>query len=106
MIDNFTTELMKRLIQSTVPKIGFIVSFLVFVFLNYDSYSWNRRTWTCLDCGWQAGFPFPLYEVGGIVSYENIIWMGLIADLAFAVTISLWVGVLFRFIATKRAPQL
>ncbi len=96
---------MKRLIKNTAFELGFVASILVFVLLNYHSYSWNRTTWTCLDCGWQAGFPFRWYEVGGFVSYEEIIWIGLIADVAFAVTVSLWIGVLFRFLATMLAPQ-
>jgi hypothetical protein len=57
-----------------------------------------------MDCGWRFGFPFPFYEYGGFVSYEEIQWLGLSGDIASALVVSLWIGILFKFVWDKLTP--
>lgn len=58
-----------------------------------------------MDCGWQFGFPFPFYEYGGFVSYEEVLWLGLFGDIAFVLVVALLSGVLIKFLWNRSAPQ-
>ena len=90
-----------RPIQSRAFRLGFILGILACVILNYLSYLDNVCPDTIDDCGWRFGVPVPLYAEGGFVSYQEIIFLGLITDVFFAVTASALVGLLFRFVGSK-----
>ncbi len=91
-------------LQSEAFRLGFVLGIIVCVLLNVYSYLVNQCSPTIDDCGWTFGFPVPLYLEGGFVSFQEIIWLGLITDIFFAVTASIIVGLVFRFIASNRAP--
>lgn len=72
--------------------IGLVLAVPLFVVLQYLSYLRNEGGTTCLDCSWRFGFPFPLYEYGGFVSYESPFWLGFFGDVAFAFVVGLCLG--------------
>ncbi len=87
---------MKHLRQHIALRIGFALSILILIVLQYVSYLRNNPGVGCMDCGWRFGFPIPFYEYGGFVSYEKVLWLGLFGDIAFAVVVALWSGVLIQ----------
>lgn len=96
---------MKLLIQHIGFRIGFAASILLFILLQYVNYFHNRPSIRCMDCGWQFGFPFRFYEYGGFVSYEEVLWLGLFGDIAFALVVAFLSGVLIKFLWNRTAPQ-
>ncbi len=81
--------------------IGVTCGLLICSFFNYYSYLHNVCSEGIDDCGWRFGFPVEFYEKGGFVGFEKIIWVGLIADICFAITLSFLIGVLFASFWSK-----
>ncbi len=92
---------MKTIIRNKIFYLGFIVGVAIVSISNYTSYAHNVCSAGLDDCGWSFGFPFPMYSVGGFVSYKDINWLGLIADILFTLTISHYLSLLFKFVAFK-----
>ncbi len=80
---------------SNAFKLGFGITGLALLILNYLSYARSRSV-TCLDCGTVSGFPFPFYQTGGFVSFEEIVWIGLIGNVFFAIVAGLLCGYIFH----------
>ena len=98
--------MIRRFLNDKLPEvIGLTLSFLAMGLLNYLSYVLERSSGACLDCGWGFGFPLPLYREGGFISYEEMIWIGLLADVAFTLMLGLLLGAIFRVIADKLKQQ-
>jgi hypothetical protein len=100
-----TERIMSSLIRSKIFCVRFTFGILTCFFLNYYSYPQNRGTANIFDCGWKFGFPFPLYMEGGFVSWQQVIWLGLISDILIAVTASLLVGLLFLLVKSRMMKQ-
>jgi hypothetical protein len=96
---------MRKLISNTAFKVGFVAAILIFIFLNYLSFVSNECSEWIDDCGWSFGFPFNLYMEGGFISFKEILWLGLIADIFIAITFSFALGLVFRFVWSKIAPR-
>lgn len=96
---------MKQAFQRITFRIGFAISILIFILLQYVSYVRNKPGEWCLDCGWSFGVPFAFYEYGGFVSYEAVLWFGLLGDIAFVFVVAPWIGVLANFVWNKSTPQ-
>ena len=86
--------------------IGFTCGLLICSFLNYYSYLRNVCPEGIDDCGWRFGFPIDFYERGGFVGFEKIIWLGVISDIGFAITLSFLIGFVFTSVGQKiKRPQ-
>ena len=92
--------------QKIVFGAGCAVGVLICVGLNWLSYVSNNCDYT-IDCGWTSGFPLDMYLVGGWVGVRRILWLGLFADILFAVVVGFLLGSVFRRVWSKIAtPQL
>lgn len=94
------------MLQGTAFRIGFAISTLIFLVLQCVSYLRNYPGAGCFDCGWRFGFPFAFYQYGGFISYQEVLWLGFVGDLAFVLVIALWGGVFTHFIWKRRATQI
>ncbi len=81
--------------------VGFTCGILIVGFLNYYSYLLNICSEGIDDCGWRFGFPIHFYEKGGFVGFTKIIWLGLISDVFFALTLGFLIGFLFMSVSRK-----
>lgn len=71
------------------------------LFIAANTWSWARhRIWpTCCDQEVTIGFPVPFHISGGIAGMSNFYLLGLLLDIAIALTISVtltWVVLLVR----------
>lgn len=87
-----------------VPKnkefiIGFLITSAAFLAINYRDYitvdEWCKRV---ADCGWSFGFPFDLYTAGTIFHFDDVLWLGLFADIVIALTVSIAIGLFASFL--------
>ena len=69
--------------------IAVLTVFALFAVMNYLSFS---RSIGCADCLISYGFPLPLYEEGGFITIERMLWSGLVADLYLALSLGLLLG--------------
>ena len=82
---------------------AFIVGFGcgLFPFIGANIYSYHRLSqWiyspTCNDCGGAFGFPMKMFAYIGFFSHWYVLWGGLAANLAIALSAGLAVGLLCR----------
>jgi hypothetical protein len=78
-------------ICARVFHLGLLSSFFVFGWANYDSYS-HMYEGSCSDCFVYFGYPFELYEAGGFIGGQGILWLGLLADVSIALTTGICFG--------------
>jgi hypothetical protein len=98
---NLIQNNVKNLVQNKGFNLGFTLGFFVCIFFNYFSYLHNVCSDGIDDCGWSFGFPVHLYMEGGFISSKKIIWLGMFTDILFALTFSLLVGLVFKFVSSK-----
>ncbi len=98
---------MKHLIQSRAFVSGFALGIVLCGVLNYWTYLNQWCSENIYDCYWFVGFPTPfLYGQGGYMVVEGFIWLGVITDIFFAITASVFTGWVFWFVNSKtRTPQ-
>jgi len=92
---------MKSIVQSKTFCLGFTLGILIFIIFNYVNYLHNVCSNTIDDCGWSFGFPVHFYSEGGFFTFREIIWIGLIIDILFALISSLLIGLVFNYIWSK-----
>ena len=85
-------------IQSNAFRTGFLIGIIGCVLLNYYSFLANQCPVHISDCGSYFGFPVKSYS---FVYYQETIWLGLVADIFFAVTAGFLLGLVFRFVRSK-----
>ena len=100
---------MKKLIQSKMFIFGFVLGVLALTAINYQSYLSNRGS--ILGKPYSFGYPFDLYvEKGysyelylknGFTNSSEILYLGLIVDIFFALFCSFFVGLAFKFVWSK-----
>ena len=86
--------------------IGSVLGLLIAVGLNYLSYLRASCPATIDECGFRFGFPVPFFVRGGFVGYQYIDWINLSVDITFVVGLSVIVGLLTRWLASKKAVSL
>lgn len=84
---------------------GIIVGILFFVIADVYSYQANHLTTICFDCYESYGFPFARYESGTILHLDQILWVGVIANISIALFSSFIVGLIFTFIQSKMSAK-
>lgn len=91
---------MSNLFQSRPFNVGILCGLVLLAAVNYYSYLISGKSQTSHSVQ-KFGFPFTVYEYGGSVTFERILWFGLIADILIAVIFSLIVGLIFKLIGVK-----
>lgn len=92
--------------KKTKPFVaGSICGALLFLAINICTYdnglrgtgsSTGESATECFDCLKQVGWPFRLYQSGGILHVDKILWVGLIADTLIATLIIIAMGLLIK----------
>lgn len=77
--------------QSKPFRIGFLVGLLIFVAVNFFGYYRMRGQPVLTDASVGFGFPVQLYASSGFGG-DNILWLGLIADVLIAACASILLG--------------
>lgn len=72
---------------------GFLAGVILLVAINLYSYS-QMGDYEIADFYYEFGWPFPLYQAGGILHLELINWCGLIADTSVAIFAGVALGVI------------
>jgi hypothetical protein len=94
---------MKHLIRTRVFVIGFVIGIILCGLLNYWTHLHDPCNENIYDCYWFVGFPAPFLRVqGGYTVIDGFIWLGLITDISFAITASVFVGWVFWFVDQRR----
>src|SRR5689334_3303446 len=92
---------MSEFLRNRTFNLGFLTGLIAICLLNYFSYLQNRVGVRCADCGWRFGFPFDLYQKGGFISFEEILWLGLIGNILTGFIFSFSIGLIFKFVRGK-----
>lgn len=96
---------MSKLFQNRPFNIGFLFGLVLLALINYFSYL-NLDSPKTSHSLHSFGFPFAVYEYGGFITIEQILWFGLIADILIAIIFSFAIGLIFKFVwerfTTKR----
>ena len=92
-----------RAIRDGAFHLGFVITLLVFRWLDYES-SFNVNRW-CDDCFIYSGFPFNRQRSGGFADPSIILWPGFIADVAIAVFASVCIGLVFKRVLCLAIPN-
>ena len=71
--------------------LGCAASFALLVVANYHSYT-RMLSSTCDDCYISFGFPFRVWVEGGFVGITQIVWSGVVANIAIAICAGLVSG--------------
>ena len=92
--------------KKTKPFVaGSICGALLFLAINICTYdnglrgtgsSTGESATECFDCLKQVGWPFRLYQSGGILHVDKILWVGLIADTLIATLVIIAMGLLIK----------
>jgi hypothetical protein len=91
---------MKTILQKKAFIISFLTGMLFFIAINF--YYFNKMFWQpCFDCTKSFGIPFLLYESKGIWHIEQILWLGLLADVLVAVACSIVFGIGISFVKAR-----
>lgn len=98
---------MKHLIRSCAFVLGFTIGIILCGLLNYWTYLNNWCNENIYDCYWFVGFPTPFVTgQGGYMVVDEFIWLGVITDIFFAITASVFVGWVFWFVKSRTGtPQ-
>lgn len=98
---------MEHPIRSRAFILGFITGIILCGFLNYYTYLSNWCTSAeIFDCYIYVGFPVPFgVWQSGFLTFDGFIWLGVVVDIFFAVTGSVIVGLIFRYLASKIRNQ-
>lgn len=82
--------------------ISSLAVFIAFIAANY--YSYIRMGYGfCDDCFITFGFPFEIWGEGGFVTVRTILWSGLIANVAIAISASILLGWALKRILSRRS---
>ncbi len=92
---------MSKFFRETTFNIGFTIGILLFIGLNF--YSLDANYGGCIDCFGESGFPFSWMDRGWFL--QRILWFGLIVDILITIISSFILGLVFRFVWLKIAPQ-
>ena len=88
---------MKKRTSNIAFHLGFWSGILLFIGLNFYSLAANYGG--CMDCYGAFGVPFTLGD--GNIKFFEFIWLGLIADIIFALVFSFAIGVTCKFVWSK-----
>jgi hypothetical protein len=86
--------------------VGLAWSVASFVLINWLDFF--RRP-ACFDCGFPRGVPFTLYHdatFNSLNGFGYIVWLGAIADIAFAVVSGILLGCLIHKASLKTSTQI
>ncbi len=80
--------------------VGYVLGIILSLTVSFIDYrvKFNGR---CMDCDNDFGFPFRIYQEGGIMHATLILWDGLIANVVIAIVVSTIIGLVFHFLAAK-----
>ena len=93
---------MKYLVQSRAFALGFTFGMILCGILNYWTYLNNWCNENIDDCYWNVGFPVPFSTgQGGSHGFSGFIWTGLVTDVVFLLTASVFVGWGFVFVKSR-----
>ncbi|MFN6963473.1 MAG: hypothetical protein ACK4S4_06880 [Pyrinomonadaceae bacterium] len=92
---------MKFQFKSKYFGASFAFGILIFTVLNGLSYLHNVCPATIDDCGWSFGFPMHFYLESGLLTFKEILWLGLVIDILSAFGFSLLIGLLFDRLWSK-----
>ena len=87
---------MKNRNLNTAFYLGFWSGILLFIGLNYYDFVTSYRGW---DSFGTFGIPFTFKDGGDL--FANIVWLGLVADILFALVSSFIFGFIFKFVWLK-----
>ncbi len=79
--------------QKNAFSFGFYIGILFFIVLNIYSLAANYGG--CIDCYGDFGIPFTLGD--GDIKFGRFIWVGLIADILFALIASFIIGLVLKW---------
>src|SRR5262249_23398107 len=86
-----------RLVRTIWRKafhLGFLISLLLFMWANHSSYVHSHSV---LDDGFVCwGFPFEMYQTGGLAGLTVVRWPGFIANLVIAACAGVCIGWIFK----------
>lgn len=88
---------MKKHTSNIAFHLGFWSGILLFIGLNFYSLAANYGG--CMDCYGDFGVPFTLGD--GNFKFLEFIWLGLIADIIFALVFSFAIGLTCKFVWAK-----
>ena len=71
---------------------AFCAVLFVFVALNYFMYLNTEGCRQLADCGYKFGFPFAAFTHGTISHIDNVLWSGVMTDVAAALIAGVAVG--------------
>jgi hypothetical protein len=98
-------------VRSKSFLIGFSVGLLLFLAANIYTYDDGAgvfrvdsaaRMTECFDCLKRFGWPFRLHQSGTIMHVDELLWMGLSADILIAVCASTIIGALTHLLFNAR----
>ena len=88
--------------RSTSFWIGTIASVIVWCAIVTIDYR-SKFDGLCMDCDNDFGFPFKVYQSGGLIHATEILWSGIAANFVVAALSSILVGFLvFLFVGRRR----
>lgn len=91
---------MLAILRSIIFWAGFATSFIVFIVVNVIDFI-RQSARLCFDCDNGFGKPFRIYESGSMFHNREILWAGLIADLAIVTVTSILIGLVVYFITAN-----
>jgi hypothetical protein len=71
---------------------AFIGVLLLFAAFNYYTYLNSEGCRRIADCGYRVGFPFTAYIGGTMLHLDNLIWQGVIENVAAVLAVGLTIG--------------
>jgi hypothetical protein len=77
--------------------LGFTSSLIIFAFIFIIDFR-HKFDGMCFDCDNDFGWPFRVYQSGGLIHATKILWDGVLANALVVVLVGILLGTLFQFI--------
>ncbi len=79
-----------------------LITFSIFFVVHYRA----KFDGLCMDCDNDFGWPFRVYQSGGLMHATKIIWNGIIANLIIALASGTIIGMVCQLIWTRKSGKL